>query len=200
MANIQGPVGNTYDKFNTKNPIARYLMDGFLGTFTELFALTSGTKILEIGCGEGEMLRTVKQQRDIDLHGFDVDIPLLVSAKQELPDVHISLGDGHQIAYPDKSFDIVFACEVLEHVARPAQVLAEAQRVAREYAIFSVPREPIWRALNMLRGKYLSEMGNTPGHIQHWSTQSFVAEVQQHFDVIEVRQPLPWTMLLCKTR
>jgi hypothetical protein len=30
-----------------------------------------------------------------------------------------------------------------------------------------VPREPIWRIGNMARGRYLGDLGNTPGHIQH---------------------------------
>lgn len=198
MANIQGPTGNYYDKFNTTNPIARYLMNGFLQSFTELFAKTSATQILEIGCGEGEMLNVMQKQRELSLHGFDVDIPLLARAKAHYPDVRLSLADGHNIAYANQSFDMVIACEVLEHVAYPERVLSEAARTTRQFAIFSVPREPIWRVLNLARGKYIGELGNTPGHIQHWSTGDFVKQVSEHFRVIEVRQPLPWTMLLCE--
>ena len=47
--------------------------------------------------------------------------------------------------------------------------LAEIRRVTTSHALLSVPREPIWRMLNFLRGKYWSSGGNTPGHLQHWS-------------------------------
>ena len=37
------------------------------------------------------------------------------------------------------------------------------------------PREPLWRGLNIARGAYLKDLGNTPGHLNHWSKRGFVA-------------------------
>ena len=48
----------------------------------------------------------------------------------------------------------------------------------------------------MARGAYWSELGNTPGHLNHWSRRSFVRLLSRHGDVVEVRSPFPWTMLL----
>ena len=45
----------------------------------------------------------------------------------------------------------------------------------RGYLLVCVPREPLWRGLNMARGAYLKDLGNTPGHLNHWSKRSFVA-------------------------
>ena len=195
---MQGPVGNYYDKFNTTNPIARHLMTGFMQAFQDLYDRIEVETILEIGCGEGHMLNVMGQYENRCLHGFDLDIPLLKEAQIISPISYLSMMDGHHIAYQSNTFDLVVATEVLEHVFHPEQVLSEAQRVGRRYAIFSVPREPIWRMLNMLRGKYWADLGNTPGHIQHWSTASFVTLVEQYFRVVKVHQPLPWTMLLCE--
>jgi 2-polyprenyl-3-methyl-5-hydroxy-6-metoxy-1,4-benzoquinol methylase len=197
---LQGPSGNYYDKFNSKNPITRWLMNGFTTTFLELYGRAQAQKILEIGCGEGHMLTLMNQHEDMELHGFDVDIPILHEALQANPRSLITMVDAHHIAYPSHSFDLVVACEVLEHVENPARVLEEAQRVTRRYGIFSVPREPIWRVLNVARGKYWGDLGNTPGHINHWSTDSFVDLVGQYFNIIEVHQPLPWTMLLAEIK
>lgn len=195
---LQGPAGNYYDKFNTSNPVARLLMNGFKSSFLDLYAQTTTTNILELGCGEGHMLQMMAARQNVRLFGMDVDIPVLQSTRKHCPQAHVAMVDGHYLAYPDNSFDLVVACEVLEHVRKPEQVLAEALRVSRRYAIFSVPREPIWRILNIIRGRYLTDLGNTPGHIQHWSSRGFIQQVQQHFRVLEVRQPLPWTMLLCE--
>jgi hypothetical protein len=63
-----------------------------------------------------------------------------------------------------------------------------------------VPREPIWRLLNMMRGKYIGSLGNTPGHLQHWSTSEFRKFVAPVFNVVEVRTPLPWTILLMQRK
>ena len=50
------------------------------------------------------------------------------------------------------------------------------------------------------RGKYLTDFGNTPGHLQHWSRRGFVELVGGHFEIVTVRSPLPWTMLLARRR
>jgi hypothetical protein len=69
-------------------------------------------------------------------------------------------------------------------------------RVARRHLLVSVPHEPLWRALNVARGAYLRELGNTPGHVNHWTRRGFVAMLSRHGQVIEVRSPFPWTMVL----
>jgi ubiquinone/menaquinone biosynthesis C-methylase UbiE len=192
------PIGNYYDKFNSRNPVTRVLMQGFKNNFLELLAKVPAQTILEIGCGEGHMLELMHQNSDARLFGFDIDIPILIEANRRCPTAHLSLTDAQAISYASNSVDLVVACEVLEHVEDPEQVIAEARRVTRRYAIYSVPREPIWRILNIARGKYLGDSGNTPGHIQHWNTSGFVDLLQQQFRIIDVRRPLPWTMVLCE--
>jgi len=72
--------------------------------------------------------------------------------------------------------------------------------LATPWAIVSVPREPLWRALNLARLKYVGALGNTAGHLNHWSRRSFVDFLERRFDVVEVRSPIPWTMALCRAR
>ena len=90
------------------------------------------------------------------------------------------------------------AIEVLEHVPDPEATVAEMARVAERHLLVSVPREPLWRGLNMARGAYWGSLGNTPGHVNHWSKRSFVKLLSRHGDVIEARSPFPWTMLLVR--
>ena len=93
-------------------------------------------------------------------------------------------------------FDLVTAIEVLEHVPDPEHTVAEMARCAGRHMLVSVPREPLWRGLNMARGAYIKDLGNTPGHLNHWSKRSFVAMLEQHGRVVEARSPFPWTMVL----
>jgi hypothetical protein len=56
-----------------------------------------------------------------------------------------------------------------------------------------VPREPIFRGCNLLAGRYVGALGNTPGHLNHWSARGFVRLVSRVAEVREVSNPFPWT-------
>ena len=77
---------------------------------------------------------------------------------------------AEQLPFGDGEFDVVTAIEVLEHVPDPAHTLAEMARCAARHVLVSVPREPLWRAVNMARGAYWRQLGNTPGHVNHFSS------------------------------
>ena len=96
--------------------------------------------------------------------------------------------------------DLVVCCEVMEHLLEPEEALKKLAFLASPYCLFSVPREPLWRLLNLLRGVYIKKLGNTPGHVQHWSKRSFRRFVSPFFTVIETATPLPWTFLLCRVK
>jgi SAM-dependent methyltransferase len=103
-----------------------------------------------------------------------------------------------RLAFADDEFDLVAATEVLEHVSDPERALAEMARVARRWLLVSVPHEPLWRVLNVARGAYLRDLGNTPGHLNHWTRAGFQRLLGSHGQVVETRSPFPWTMLLVR--
>ena len=49
-----------------------------------------------------------------------------------------------------------------------------------------------------LPGAYIKDLGNTPGHVNHWSKRSFVAMLSRYGEVVEARSPFPWTMCLVR--
>jgi ubiquinone/menaquinone biosynthesis C-methylase UbiE len=105
---------------------------------------------------------------------------------------------AEDLPFAENEFDLAAAIEVLEHVPDPRRSLAEMTRVAARHLLVSVPREPLWRGLNMARGAYLRELGNTPGHLNHWSKRAFVQLLGDYGEVMESRSPFPWTMLLVR--
>ena len=109
-------------------------------------------------------------------------------------------GSIYELQPPSDSASLIVCCEVMEHLEEPDRALSILASVARPYLLVSVPREPIWRMLNLLRGAYISQAGNTPGHVQHWSTRAFVRFLREKFEIIKVQKPLPWTMVLCRVR
>ena len=99
----------------------------------------------------------------------------------------------------EDSAELILCCEVMEHVGNPEGALEIVAGLASPWAIVSVPREPLWRALNLGRLKYVRDLGNTPGHLQHWSRRAFLGFLEGRLEVVAVRSPVPWTMALCRS-
>jgi 2-polyprenyl-3-methyl-5-hydroxy-6-metoxy-1,4-benzoquinol methylase len=194
--------GNTYDKYGSTNPVVRRLMAGFESTLDELFERADPRSLLDVGCGEGVLVHRWAQQLGAQRRvvGIDLDDPQLHAewAKRTAPNLDYRVMKAENLPFSDGEFDVATAIEVLEHVPDPAHTVAEMARVASRWLLVSVPREPLWRALNMARGAYLRDLGNTPGHLNHWSKRSFVRLLAQHGEVVEARSPFPWTMVLLK--
>ena len=193
--------GNTYDKYGSTNPVVRRLMGAFERTLEELFVQCDPQSLLDVGCGEGVLTHQWAQRLgDKRIVGIDLDDPLLHEQwkGRQAPNLTYQVMKAENLPFADGEFDVATAIEVLEHVPDPAHTVAEMARVASGHLLVSVPREPLWRGLNMARGAYLKDLGNTPGHLNHWSKRSFVALLSRHGEVIEARSPFPWTMLLVR--
>jgi 2-polyprenyl-3-methyl-5-hydroxy-6-metoxy-1,4-benzoquinol methylase len=193
------PTGNTTDKYNAKNPVMRRLMAGFERDLDELFGKAAPRSILDVGCGEGVLTCQWADRLDGGrIVGIDLDDPKLKAEwdTRRRENLEYRVEEATSLSFGDDEFDVATAIEVLEHVPEPEATLAEMARVADRYLLVSVPREPIWRMLNMARGAYLRDLGNTPGHLNHWSKVGFVSLLSRYGTVEEVRTPLPWTMAL----
>jgi 2-polyprenyl-3-methyl-5-hydroxy-6-metoxy-1,4-benzoquinol methylase len=197
------PAGNYYDKYHTANPVARRLMQGFLAAFDALSARVPVSNALEIGCGEGELSIRLAR-RGFAMRGCDISDEIVVEARQRARAAAVEAifwaEPLERIDTQAEAAPFVVCCEVLEHLDDPAVGVDRLAELARPYLLASVPREPIWRVLNLARGKYIGALGNTPGHLNHWSRRGFEALLARRFDLIETRAPLPWTMVLCKRR
>jgi 2-polyprenyl-3-methyl-5-hydroxy-6-metoxy-1,4-benzoquinol methylase len=196
------PTGNTFDKYGSTNPVVRRLMSGFEGTLERLFERADPQSILDVGCGEGVLTeRWAERLGDKAVLGIDLPDPKLEAhwSTRRRENLEFRAMDvGGLAELPSQGFDLAAAIEVLEHVPDPERTLAEMARVAARHLLVSVPREPLWRALNLARGAYLRDLGNTPGHVNHWSKRSFVEAAGRYGEVIEARSPFPWTMLLVR--
>ncbi len=197
------PTGNTYDKYNTTNPVARRLQGNFERTLDDLFEMATPRSLLDIGCGEGVITsQWADRLGPRRVVGIDLDDPKLRAEweTRSRSNLEYRVMRAENLPFEDDEFDVATAIEVLEHVPDPAHTVAEMARVAERHLLVSAPREPLWRALNMARLSYLRELGNTPGHLGHWSKRGFVSMLRARVDVVEVRSPLPWTMALCRAR
>jgi 2-polyprenyl-3-methyl-5-hydroxy-6-metoxy-1,4-benzoquinol methylase len=194
------PTGNTYDKYGSQNPVVRRLMAGFERSLDELWHMAAPGSILDVGCGEGVLTSEWAERLEGRIVGIDLPDPKLEAEwqKRQRPNLEYRAAEATRLSFGDGEFDMASAIEVLEHVPDPEATVAEMARVAQRWLLVSVPREPIWRMTNMARGAYLKSLGNTPGHVNHWSKVSFVSLLSRHGKVEEVRTPFPWTMALVR--
>ena len=197
-----GPAGNYYDKYRTRNPIARWLMQGFLSGFDRLSSSIPSGPVLEVGCGEGELSMRLAA-RGHRVRGCDVSADVIDEARGRARSAGLAVEfwqcDIQDLTEQDAA-PLVICCEVLEHLRDPQAGLERLALLARPWLIVSVPREPLWRAMNMARGKYLGQLGNTPGHLNHWGRGAFLSQLGERFDIVETASPVPWTMALCKVK
>jgi len=193
--------GNTYDKYGSENPVVRRLMASFERTLDELMAQARPQSLLDVGCGEGVLVhRWALEMPQARLVGIDLEEESIQAgwAERQAPNLEYRTMPAEDLPFAENEFELASAIEVLEHVPDPEHTVAEMARCASRHLLVSVPREPLWRMLNMARGAYIGQLGNTPGHLNHWSKRSFTKMLARHGEVVEARSPFPWTMLLVR--
>lgn len=187
-------------KYKNNGIISNYLVNNYFRAVQRLLSHTEQEVHFahEIGAGEGlSTLRLKKMVKNLTASEFVDD--LVKKARANNPDLKVFKESVYELTYNNSSCDLIFLLEVLEHLDYPEKALEEIRRVSNKYLILGVPREPLWRVLNFCRGKYLKDLGNTPGHLNHWSKQGLVKLVEQNFgQVISVQNPIPWTIVLAK--
>ncbi|NOY44132.1 MAG: class I SAM-dependent methyltransferase [Deltaproteobacteria bacterium] len=195
------PSETTYDfagKYTAEGRIGRWLVDRFYSSLGDILVRCAPTRCIEVGCGEGFSSERIRRLAGphVQFAALDVEPRLVRAARLRNPGVPFCLGSIYALPFPDDAADTVLALEVLEHLESPLDALAELRRVAARWIVLSVPREPLWRILNLARLRYARSLGNTPGHRNHWSRSSFVAFAGAAGAVREVRSPVPWTQVL----
>ena len=195
-------IGNIYDKYGSTNPIVRRFMKGFKSSLEELVSLVNPKTIHEVGCGEGYWtLRWLEQgiaARGSDFSSAVIDMAQTNAVERNMSPDLFKVSSIYDLDPEHDAAELVVCLEVLEHLENPDMGLRALHSISSPYLIVSVPREPLWSIMNMIRGKYLSHLGNTPGHIQKWSQRDFLRFVSGYYVVEEVRAPIPWTMLLSR--
>lgn len=195
--------GNYYPKYSTRNPLAKKLLANFLHSVDRFVEIVNPLDIHEVGCGEGYLIsRYAAPDRKLIASDFSEQIIKIGRdlANQRKISIDFRVKSIYSITPEDDRANLILCCEVFEHLEKPDEALNAIAAVANPYLIASVPREPLWRILNIARGTYLKELGNTPGHIQHWSKGSFLNFLSSRFDILRVSTPLPWIVVLAEKK
>lgn len=212
MAEVFQPEGNYYDKYGSKNPVIRIMMSNFfraLDNMLENSRITArGGYCLEAGCGEGNVTQHVSEWiKDaggvVRFTAFDISEKLIEENHTKYPKITFFAHNIYEkiedsFLPQGEECNLIICSEVLEHLDQPEKAVINLMNYSDRF-IFSVPHEPIWRILNLVRGKYIKDLGNTPGHIRHFSVKAFIAMLEEcGLNVKSVYKPLPWIMVYCE--
>jgi methionine biosynthesis protein MetW len=109
-----------------------------------------GTKVLDLGCGEGELLEWLAQNKGVEARGVEISGAKVQRAIARGVSVYQGDIDQGLADYPDQAFDYVILSQTLQETHRPRKVLHEMLRVGRR-AIVAFPNFGHWRVrLSML--------------------------------------------------
>lgn len=185
-------------KYRDRSRLVQYANRQFLRMIGSLVASARPRTVLDAGCGEGMTLAYLQARSPFRSVGLDLDPARLRWAADDGAVSPLVCGNAEDLPFPDGSFEMVMVLEVLEHVGRPERALREAHRVCSRYLLASVPNEPWWHIGNLLRLKYIRQLGNTPEHINHWTLPGFARFVGRHFKVTKIAAPVLWTVVLAE--
>ncbi len=198
-------IGNITPKYTSQNPAIRWVTRRWVANLERVMDQITAQagdrrlRALEVGCGEGVVSGKLHQRCPGPV-SLDLPDAGLRAQWRSYDGPRFLHADAHRLPFRDNQFDVIISVEVLEHLTDPEQGLAEIARVGREHIVLSVPREPIFRTCNLLAGRYVNDLGNTPGHLNHWSTRAFVKFVSRVADIREVSKPFPWTTVWATLR
>jgi 2-polyprenyl-3-methyl-5-hydroxy-6-metoxy-1,4-benzoquinol methylase len=192
-----GPIGNASAKYEASNPVVRHLLNRFLRRVDEAAANLRPTSVLDVGCGEGIVTeRLAHNLAPAKVLGVDAESHLQDEWQaRSAPNLSFATGSAYDLPFEDGSFDLVCCMEVLEHLERPRDALAEMSRVASRALLLSVPNEPGWRISHLLAGRNVRALGNTPGHINHWSKGAF-DDLVSDYARSDATAVFPWTLVV----
>src|SRR5207247_1701878 len=109
--------GNYFDKYRSRNPVHRALMSGFLRSARDLVGMTGASRVLEVGCGPGDLAAGLfwgPGGPGVDYTGVDLCPRVLEAAGARCPGGRFLAASADALPFADRTFELVVMCEVLE--------------------------------------------------------------------------------------
>ena len=150
----------------------------YLDAMYAMLKRTGARTVLDAGCGEGVVYRAMKKRGfSGEWMGLDLSEEAVDFARKQNPEATWIAGSVADLPFPDKSFELVFSSQVLEHLPEPDKALREYARCSNKWLLLSVPYEPLFRWL--VWASVTFKIGGDPGHVNHWQPTQFRRFVSQ---------------------
>jgi len=106
--------------------------------------IPDGSRVLDIGCGEGTLLAALAEHKGVDARGLEIDPERVATCVAHGLSVVQGDAEADLVHYPDDAFDYAILGQTIQMVDRPAEVIDELLRVGRA-AFVSFPNFAHWR-------------------------------------------------------
>ena len=153
--------------------------------------VAQGSRVLDIGCGDGALMAALRDTRDVDARGLEIDAHNVASAVARGLSVIQGDADIDLAGYPDGSFDYAILSQTLQTARAPDLVLDHLLRIGRR-AFVSFPNFAHWRVrLSLLWGgrmpvtRQLPESWYDTPNIHHVTIDDFRAFVKARGIIVE---------------
>ncbi|RMB27656.1 methionine biosynthesis protein MetW [Sphingomonas sp. PP-F2F-G114-C0414] len=153
--------------------------------------VAQGSRVLDIGCGDGALMAALRDTRDVDVRGLEIDARNVASAVARGLSVIQGDADIDLAGYPDASFDYAILSQTLQTARAPDLVLDHLLRIGRQ-AFVSFPNFAHWRVRgSLLWGgrmpvtRQLPERWYDTPNIHHVTIDDFRAFVKARGIVVE---------------
>ena len=186
-------------KYENKNPIHQLTLGRFFDAVADELKQLNPQRVLEFGCGEGLFLDQLRKRGVAfpSLTGIDLREDALEHARSLMPEYDFKLVDVFAFE-PEQPFDLVIASQVFEHLPDPVPFLKRLCDLGDGQILLTVPLEPWFRMMNLVRGRDILRLGNHPEHVNHWGVSSFRKFLEPHVEVEAAWSVFPFVISRAK--
>jgi SAM-dependent methyltransferase len=186
-------------KYEGAGTVERRLLTRFRSRLLAELRPLAPRSVLDAGCGEGHVTAWVADALPAsDITGVEGRTDALAAFRARNPGLHAVEGDLRALPFQDAMFQLVLCTEVLEHLSQPREALRELGRVCSGHLFLTVPYEPFFRVGNLARGRYLTRLGSTPGHVSTWGRRGFLRLIETEAEPMRWMSIFPWQAVLAR--
>jgi methionine biosynthesis protein MetW len=143
----------------------------------EVFAgiTSAGDRVLDVGVGDGALLRYMIEKTGIDGYGLDISEKAVAFCRESGLNVDLADASKPLSTYITEPYDYIILSEIIEHIPDPERLLDELRPHARKGIIVSIPNTGFHQhRLRLLLGRFPLQWVVTPGeHLRFWTYADF---------------------------
>jgi len=146
--------------------------------------------VLDIGAGPGDISEEIRKQNNAVV---SLDLPQIIRQARDFPDLTLIAADANYPPFRDKTFDIVYSGQLIEHILDVKHFLNEVRRILKDDGklVIDCPNTARLRnRIGLLLGYVTSwhEWNKEPEHIRYWTHQTLLECLMQNgFQPLEIR-------------